>query len=101
MHNYTLCVSLRIEKLKYKSMKLKSILLSALSAMFISMGASAQGDYYVKHGADVTVNHAMHYPIMVGVSNVRGDQQKLNGIASAPRCQAYFCLLYTSPSPRD
>ena len=71
-------------------MKLKSILLSALSAMFISMGASAQGDYYVKHGADVTVNHATHYPIMVGVSNVRGDQQKLTGIASAPRCQAYF-----------
>ena len=71
-------------------MKLKSILLSALSAMFISMGASAQGDYYVKHGADVTVNHYAHYPIMVGVSNVRGEQQKLNGIASAPRCQAYF-----------
>ncbi len=71
-------------------MKLKSILLSALSAMFISMGANAQSDYYVKHGADVTVNHATHYPIMVGVSNVRGDQQKLNGIASAPRCQAYF-----------
>ena len=71
-------------------MKLKSILLSALSAMFISMGASAQGDYYVKHGADVKVNHAAHYPIMVGVSNVRGDQQKLTGIASAPRCQAYF-----------
>ena len=71
-------------------MKLKSILLSALSAMFISMGASAQGDYYVKHGADVTVNHYAHYPIMVGVSNVRGDQQKLTGIASAPRCQAYF-----------
>ena len=71
-------------------MKLKSILLSALSAMFISMGASAQGDYYVKHGADVKVNHATHYPIMVGVSNVRGDQQKLTGIASAPRCQAYF-----------
>ena len=71
-------------------MKLKSILLSALSAMFISMGASAQGGYYVKHGADVNVNHASHYPIMVGVSNVRGEQQKLNNIASAPRCQAYF-----------
>ena len=71
-------------------MKLKLILLSALSAMFISMGASAQSDYYVKHGADVKVNHAAHYPIMVGVSNVRGDQQKLTGIASAPRCQAYF-----------
>ena len=71
-------------------MKLKSILLSALSALFFSAGASAQSDYYVKHGADVKVNHAAHYPIMVGVSNVRGDQQKVTGIASAPRCQAYF-----------
>ena len=71
-------------------MKLKTILFSVLSAMFISMGASAQGDYYVKHGADVTVNHYAHYPTMVGVSNVRGDQQKLTGIASAPNCQAYF-----------
>ena len=71
-------------------MKLKSILLSALSAMFISMGASAQGDYYVKHGADVNVTHATHYPKAVGVANVRGDQQVLDNIATAPRCAAYF-----------
>ena len=71
-------------------MKLKSILLSALSAMFISMSASAQGDYYVKHGADVNVTHATHYPKAVGVANVRGDQQVLDNIASAPRCAAYF-----------
>ncbi|MBO5864948.1 MAG: DUF4091 domain-containing protein [Bacteroidaceae bacterium] len=71
-------------------MKLKSILLSAFSAMLVSIGASAQSDYYVKYGADVNVNHSTHYPIMVGVSNVRGDQQKLTGIASAPSCAAYF-----------
>ena len=71
-------------------MKLKSILLSALSAMFISMGASAQSDYYVKHGADVNVTHNTHYPKAVGVANVRGDQQVLDNIASAPRCAAYF-----------
>ena len=71
-------------------MKLKSILLSALSAILFCAGANAQTDYYVAHGADVKVNHAAHYPIMVGVSNVRGEQQKLNNIASAPRCQAYF-----------
>ena len=71
-------------------MKLKSILLSALSAMFISMGASAQSDYYVKHGADVNVTHATHYPKAVGVANVRGDQQVLDNIATAPRCAAYF-----------
>ena len=71
-------------------MKLKSILLSALSAMFISMGASAQSDYYVKHGADVNVTHSTHYPKAVGVANVRGDQQVLDNIATAPRCAAYF-----------
>ncbi len=71
-------------------MKLKSIFLSALSAMFISMGASAQSDYYVKHGADVNVTHATHYPKAVGVANVRGDQQVLDNIATAPRCAAYF-----------
>ena len=71
-------------------MKIKSILLSALSAMLFCAGVNAQSDYYVKHGADVNVNHEAHYPIMVGVSNVRGEQQKLNNIASGPRCQAYF-----------
>ena len=71
-------------------MKFKSILLSALSAMFISMGANAQGDYYVKHGADVNVTHSTHYPKAVGVANVRGDQQVLDNIATAPRCAAYF-----------
>ena len=71
-------------------MKIKSILLSALSAMLLCVGANAQTDYYVKHGADVIVNHEAHYPIMVGVSNVRGEQQRLNNIASAPYCQAYF-----------
>ena len=49
-----------------------------------------QGDYDVKHGADVSVAHATHYPKMVGVANVRGEEQKLEGIASAPKCAAYF-----------
>ena len=71
-------------------MKLKSILLSVLSATLISMGASAQSDYYVKHGADVNVTHSTHYPKAVGVANVRGDQQVLDNIATAPRCAAYF-----------
>ncbi len=60
-----------------------------MSMTFIAH-AQEQDSYYVKHGADVTVNHNSHYPIMVGVSNVRGEQQKLDNIATAPRCQAYF-----------
>lgn len=49
-----------------------------------------QGDYDVKHGADVSVAHATHYPKAVGVANVRGEEQRLEGIASAPKCAAYF-----------
>ena len=66
-------------------MKLKSILLSALSSMLVCIGANAQSDYYVKHGADVNVTHSTHYPKAVGVANVRGDQQVLDNIATAPR----------------
>ena len=52
--------------------------------------ASAQADYYVEHGAGVNVAHNTHYPKAVGVANVRGDQQIIDNIASAPRCAAYF-----------
>ena len=71
-------------------MKLKSILLSALSAMFISAGAYAQSDYYVVHGSNENVTHATHYPIAVGIVGTHSAQQLVNNIASAPRCAAYF-----------
>ena len=62
----------------------------ALLAVGSTAIAQEQGDYYVKHGADVSVTHSIHYPKMVGVANVRGEEQKLEGIASAPKCAAYF-----------
>ena len=71
-------------------MKFKSILFSALSVLLFCVGANAQSDYYVKHGANVNVTHSTHYPKAVGVANVRGDQQVLDNIATAPRCAAYF-----------
>ena len=76
-------------------MKRHSFIRSLFCLLVMVMGfapvqAQEQGNYYVKYGADVNVNHGSHYPIMVGVSNVRGEQQVLNNIASAPRCQAYF-----------
>ena len=69
---------------------LRSLFCLLVMAMAFVARAQEQGNYFVQHGADVTVNHGSHYPIMVGVSNVRGDQQAINNIASAPRCQAYF-----------
>ena len=56
----------------------------------LSTARAQQGDYYVAYGADVNVTHGTHYPKMVGVANVRGEEQKLEGIASAPGCAAYF-----------
>ncbi len=70
-------------------MKTRISFFSLLFVLFFGLGANAQ-DYKVTHGANETVAHATHYPIAVGVSNVRGDQQVLNNIASAPRCAAYF-----------
>lgn len=73
-------------------MKMKKFVLSFMLLLAVGSIAFAQeqGDYYVKHGADVNVTHNTHYPKMVGVANVRGEEQKLNDIASAPRCAAYF-----------
>ena len=71
---------------------LKSLFCFLMMATAFVARAQAQGDYYVKYGEDVKVTHGTHYPIMVGVSNVRGDQQVYRDIASAPRCPAYFDL---------
>jgi len=72
-------------------MKMKKFVLSLTLLMAVALTARAQqSDYYVAHGVDVKVTHATHYPKMVGVANVRGEEQKLEGIASAPKCAAYF-----------
>ena len=72
---------------------MKKFILSFMMLLAVTFTISAQqSNYYVKYGEDVNVAHGTHYPIMVGVSNVRGDQQVANNIASAPGCQAYFDL---------
>ncbi|MBO5787924.1 MAG: DUF4091 domain-containing protein [Bacteroidaceae bacterium] len=71
-------------------MRLKSLFISALSALFITAGANAQSDYYVVHGANENVDHGTHYPIAVGIVGTHSQQQLVNNIASAPRCAAYF-----------
>lgn len=60
-----------------------------LFVLMFGLTANAQ-DYYVVHGANENIAHGTHYPKTVGVANVRGDQQVLNDIATAPRCAAYF-----------
>ena len=69
---------------------MKKITLLLLMLVTMAFTAGAQADYYVKHGSDVNVTHGTHYPKAVGIANLRGDQQVLDNIASAPRCAAYF-----------
>ncbi len=71
-------------------MNLKSIFLSALLALAFGVSAEAQGDYYVKYGADVNVTHGEHYPKSVGIVGTQTPQQLLSNIAAAPKCAAYF-----------
>ena len=70
-------------------MRKKIISLFALFSMLMGTGAQAQ-DYYVAHGANVNVSHGTHYPKAVSIVGTQSPEQVLNGIASAPRCQAYF-----------
>ena len=77
-------------------MRLKSLFISALSALFITAGANAQSDYYVVHGANENVDHGTHYPIAVGIVGTHSQQQQVNNIASAPRCAAYFDMTATT-----
>ena len=70
-------------------MRKKIISLFALFSMLMGTGAQAQ-DYYVAHGANVNVSHGTHYPNAVSIVGTQSPEQVLNGIASAPRCQAYF-----------
>lgn len=60
-------------------MDMKKFILSFMALLAVGSTAIAQeqDDYYVKHGADVSVTHKDHYPKMVGVANVRGEEQKL------------------------
>ena len=72
-------------------MRLKALSIAALFLTLFGVGAQAQkSDYYVVHGADVNVTHSTHYPKTVGIVGVQTQQQQLDGIASAPRCAAYF-----------
>ena len=63
----------------------------ALVARFeVNEPGSANGDYYVKYGADVMVERSDRYPRSVGIVGAQSPQQQLNDIASASSHAAYF-----------
>lgn len=69
-------------------MKQKTTLFATL--MTLCLGAQAQSDYYVAHGADVNISHGTHYPKSVSIVGTQSERQELTGIATAIRCPAYF-----------
>ncbi len=70
-------------------MKLNRLFLLMLT-MLLCIGANAQSDYEVSHGANVNVNHNDHYPKAVSIVGTQSKRQVLDNIATAPRCAAYF-----------
>ena len=67
--------------------------LSLFIALFVTMVTTkvmAQTNYYVSHGANVTISHETHYPKAINIYGTESPVQLLDNIASAPYCAAYF-----------
>ena len=60
-----------------------------LVAVLLSVSAHA-ADYPVAHGANEKITHATHYPKTVSIKGTQSDEFKIDNIASAPKCAAYF-----------
>lgn len=58
-------------------------------SLLVAVAAWAQ-DYPVAHGANVNIEHATHYPKTVSIKGTQTPEYKLENIAMAPRCAAYF-----------
>ena len=60
-----------------------------LAALFVLFTANA-ANYYVSHGASVSISHSTHYPKAVNIVGTESPVQLLDNIATAPGCAAYF-----------
>ena len=68
---------------------MKKLLYSIIAMLITTMTAFAQ-DYPVKYGADVNVTNNIHYPKTISIKGTQSDEYKIENIASAPKCAAYF-----------
>ena len=68
---------------------MKKFIFSMFAMLAVSLTAFAQ-DYPVKYGADVNVTHGTHYPKTISIKGTQSDEYKIENIASAPKCVAYF-----------
>ena len=68
---------------------MKKFFFATVAMLITTLTAFAQ-DYPVKYGADVNVTHSAHYPKTVSIKGTQSDEYKIQNIASAPKCAAYF-----------
>ena len=71
-------------------MRIKALLFTTLFVTIFTTKIMAQTNYYVSHGANVTISHATHYPKAINIYGTESPVQLLDNIASAPYCAAYF-----------
>ena len=71
-------------------MRRKNTLALMLFVAIFTTKVMAQTNYYVSHGANVTISHASHYPKAINIYGTESPVQLLDNIASAPYCAAYF-----------
>ena len=71
-------------------MRIKPSMLVMLFVAIFTTNVMAQTNYYVSHGANVTISHAAHYPKAINIYGTESPVQLLDNIASAPYCAAYF-----------
>lgn len=68
---------------------MKRILVSLIILLTAAGTAWAQ-NYPVAHGANERITHGTHYPKTVSIQGTQSPQFKIDNIATAPRCAAYF-----------
>lgn len=60
------------------------------AALLLTSAWSRAEDYPVTHGANEHITHSTHYPKSVSIMGTQSPKFKLENIATAPKCAAYF-----------
>ena len=60
------------------------------TAFLLTTACGRAEDYPVAHGANEHITHSTHYPKSVSIKGTQSPEFKLESIATAPKCAAYF-----------
>ena len=64
--------------------------LIAMAVILLSVFAASAQEYPVTYGSEVSVTHAKHYPKTISIKGTQSQEYKIEDIATAPMCPAYF-----------